>query len=206
MITISQRDAHIGTAIPFRTQYHGEDHVAGADVPISAVLLDPAELNMLLQEPLAHRSLFAKRAGSTLDDPLFKGLKPLQLTDKIEGANVCLFVGIERRAIDLGTCKLKNITLEPKTGGLTELSCTVQTTPTLDKRIAILLEHMDAGAQIEIGYEHNAQQGELPMGANVVVNGNGAHEEGAAFEAAAKEQVAAFKRGRAKKAARKGAH
>lgn len=200
--TISKRDAHIGTNIPFRTQFHGDDPVTAGDVPVSGIMLGAEELNALLQEPHAHRALFAKRSGSTLDDPLFKGLAPFKLKDKIEAADVVLFVGANSE-VKLGLCKLKNVTLEPKTGGLTELSCTIQSTPTLDKRIAVLLDHMDAGVQIEIGYEHNAHQPELPMGAD-------AHPDPDAknFEEAAKAQVAAFKRGRKSKGKgdRPGAH
>ena len=203
--TISKREARLGTNATFRTQFHGDEPVTGSDVHISGVMLSQEELNALLQEPLASRALFVRRPGSLLDDPLLRGVHPLKLIDKIEAASVTIFVGLEQTPIDLGTCKLKGVTLQPCTAGLTELSCMVQATPTLDRRIGTLLEHMDAGIQVEIGYEHNAQQPQLPMGAAFVAkpgetkpaDGNGD------FEKAATEQVAAFKRGRKAKSAAK---
>lgn len=166
--TLSKREAKLGTSIPFRTEFHGDDPVTASDVPVSGIMLTQAELNDILQEPLASRALFVRRAGSTLDDPLIRGIQALKLIDKIDNASVVVLVGLEQTEVDLGNCKLKGITLEPKTGGLTEMGFKIQTTPTLDKRIATLLEHMDAGVMVEIGYEHNAEQQQLPMGAAVV--------------------------------------
>jgi hypothetical protein len=165
MFTLSKRDARIGTNVKFRNEYHGDDLVQAGDIPISGAYLEPEELGALLQEPRAHSLLFAARPASKLTDPLFKNLAPFRLTTKIESAHVVLFFGTDaQEELRLGVCKLKNITLERKAGGLTELSCLVQATPTIDKRIAKLIEYMDEPIQIEISYEHNAEQPELAMG------------------------------------------
>jgi hypothetical protein len=201
---LPKREAKLGTSIPFRAEFHGDEAVAATDVPISGVMLTQQELCDVLQEPLAARALFVRRAGSTLDDPLIRGIQALKLVDKIDTAKVMVFVGVEQSPVDLGNCKIKGITLEPKTGGLTEMSFKIQANPTLDKRIGVLLEHMDAGVMVEIGYEHNAEQQQLPMGAAAAKEAEKPKDDKAEFEAGAKAQVAAFKNGKKAKAARNG--
>ena|SRR5256885_976963 len=164
MLTLAKRDAKIGRNIPFRTEDHGDEDVKGTDIPINGVHLEPEELNALLQHPHAHNALFKARAGSKLTDPFFRCFAPLRLIDKIEHANVVLYFGAAGHELKLGICKLKDVQLEPKAGGMTELSCKVQSTPTLDKRIAELISHMGKAVQIEIGYEHNAEQPDLALG------------------------------------------
>jgi hypothetical protein len=165
MLTLTKRDAKIGRNINCRTEDHGDEDVKGADIRISGVHLEPEELNAMLQEPHAHNALFKARAGSKLTDPMFRCFAPFRLVDKIEHANVVLFFGVAGKELKLGICKLKGITLDPKAGGMTEMSCLVQATPTLDKRITDLISHMGKAVQIEIGYEHNAEQPDLELGA-----------------------------------------
>jgi hypothetical protein len=164
MLTLSKRDAKIGRNIPFRTQDHGDEQVRAADIRVTGLHLEPAEFNALLQEPRAHSAFFVTRAGTRLMDPLIRSFAPFQLLGKIEQADVVLYLGLGNVEVKLGTCKLKSVCLELKAGGMTELSCTVQTTPTLDKRIAQLIDHMGSSVQIEITYEHNAEQPDLALG------------------------------------------
>lgn len=163
MLTLSRRDAKIGRNIPFRTQDHGDEPVRACDIAVSGLHLEAGEFNALLKEPRAHNAFFVTRPGSKLMDPLIRDFKPFELTDKIEHADVVIFVGLQGSEIKLGTCKLKGVSLELKAGGMVEFSCTVQTTPTLDKRIAQLIDHMGSSVQIEISYEHNAEQPDLNL-------------------------------------------
>jgi hypothetical protein len=191
-VTISRRDAKLAGNLPIRTQYHGDEPVKACDLRITGIMLTAGELCAMLREPDAHKALFVRRAGMKLDDPLLKRIAPLKLEDRIDSAEVVLFTGLDGVELRLGMSKLKGITLEPKEGGLTEMSCLVQATPTLDKRIATLVDQLDAGVQIEIRYEHNAEQPELAMSGEKAKGG----EEGEKFEQAAKAQVDAFNRGR----------
>jgi hypothetical protein len=161
--TLSKRPAKLGTNLPFRTEFHGDDSVTAGDVAINSVMLDDSELCVLLQEPLAFKALYKSRPNSTLFDPLFPGLKPLKLTDTIDEASLVVYVGVEQGVIELGTTRLKNITLEPTAGGMTAMSFTAQCTPTLDKRIGELLDHLAAAIHIEVAYKHNAKQSALQL-------------------------------------------
>lgn len=164
-MTLSRRDAKLGPGINCRTEKAGDSAGAKAtDLTLSGIHLAPEELCAFLREPLAHKALFVTRAGSKLTDPLFKQIAPLQLVGKLDHAVVTLYTGLQGEEIKLGICKLARRTLEPKIGGMTELCCQVQATPTLDKRIAALLEAMSASVQVEITYEHNGEQPELQMG------------------------------------------
>lgn len=161
--TISKRNAKLGTNLPFRTEFHGDNSVTAGDLAIKGVMIDDNELCALMHEPLAFRALFKSRPNSVLHDPLFPGIKPLKLIDTIDEASMTVFVGVEQTPIELGVTKLKGITLEPQPGGMTAMSFTAQCTPTLDKRIGELLDHLDAGVFVEISYAHKPQQQGLPL-------------------------------------------
>lgn len=208
--TIPRRDATLGSNIPFRTQHHGDLKVRAGDVPFSELILDARELGELLQEPLAHRALYVKLPGAALEEPFIRAIDVIPLAIKLSG-RVSVFSPLGDHEIDLGLCTITKLKIERKTGGLTALQGAIQTTPTLDSRIAELIDRMGEKVQLAIAYEHEAEQQQLPMGEGAEGTGNGdaAPVNGSAdpqFEAAAKEQVAAFKRGRRAKSARKGAH
>lgn len=172
VVTLSRRDAKVGPSINCRTQREGDAAGAKAtDLSLSGIHLSADELNAMLREPLAHRALYVTRAGTKLADPLLKQIGPLSLLGKLEHAVVTLYIGVDAREIKLGICKLARRTLELKTGGMTEFSCQVQAVPTLDGRIAPLLDSMASNVQVEIDYEHNAEQADLAM------TGNGDDEE-----------------------------
>ncbi len=208
--TIPRRDATLGSNIPFRTQHHGDVKVRAGDVPFSDLILDARELGELLQEPLAHRALYVKVPGATLEEPLIRAIEIIPLAIKLSG-RVSVFSPLGDHEIDLGFCTITKLKIERKTGGLTALQGAIQTTPTLDSRIAELLDRMGEKVQLAMTYEHEPEQEELPIGEGAQSSGNGEAEPAKdsadpEFEAAAKEQVAAFKRGRRAKSAGKGAH
>jgi len=163
-LIISRRDALLGPSINCRTQKAGDEAGAKAtDLALSGIHLSAEEFCAILREPLAHKAYFVQRPGSRLLDPLFPRIAPIALIDKFEHAVVTLYAGLQGTEIKLGICRLARIHLQPKTGGLTEMSCQVQATPTLDKRIATLLDAMAAAVQVEITYEHNAEQPDLAL-------------------------------------------
>lgn len=167
-LTITQRDAKIAGGLNVRTEYHGKDPVRAMDIGISGLRIDRHELCALLGNPEAYVCLFHQRGASELWDPEFPQLEPLRISEKIEAANVVLFVSVDFQRVELGLCKLKSIVLTPEAGGLTETAFTVQATPILDGRITQLLERLDTPLQIEISYQHNPQQASLDIGSEAV--------------------------------------
>lgn len=212
---LSRRDAELAKHIGFRNRQEGDLTVKGCSIRFSKLMIDQAELADLTQEPLAGRALFCKRAGSVLDEPLFKTLGTIPVTTHLSG-RAFLYSTLGTDEIDLGIVTITNIKLEPSTGGLTAVSGVIQATPVLDSRVAEFIDRMGSNVQLALTYEHEAEQQDLPLGngEQPPADSGEATQDGAdpprsadpEFEAAAKAQVAAFKRGRKAKASGKGAH
>lgn len=163
MLNLDKRAAQIGNAIPCRSEMHGEDSVTALDIPLSGVMIGEHELNALMQDPYAYAVLFNARNGDKLPEPSLKNIKPLSLTEKVEGANVTIIHGVTSETIKLTNVKIAKIKLEPKVGGLTELCFSVQCTPDLNDQVAKLLGRLNSTVEISIdGGQFGAQQ-ELPL-------------------------------------------
>lgn len=162
MLTLSNRTCRIGVSVNTRTEVHGEDSVTALDIPLTAIMLDANELNMLLQEPHAYQVLFNTRDGGKFVEPVFRVLKALRLADKIEGASVVLALG-SGAALKLTGCKIAKVELAPQVGGLTEMSLQVQCTPKLDSSIARLLEKLNCDVEVEIHADGYGDQKPLPL-------------------------------------------
>jgi hypothetical protein len=182
---LSQRSAKIGNAINTRAEMHGEESLTAVDIPLTDIMLDANELNALLREPYAHRALFDQRRG-VLCEPLFKHLKPLALADKIEGACISITHGVAAEVLTLAAVKLAKIKLEPRVGGLTAMSCTVQALPELNADMAHLLERLNAQVEVAIDGGEWGAQAELPL--------NQAGEDEALLNASASDVGAALAR------------
>lgn len=169
-LTISQRDAKIagGLTVRSRSQSTSDDRVRCTVLVISGITLDDQELNALLGDEEAHMSLFRSRDGSSLKDPVCPQLDPLSLDEEIQESQVTLYVSVDRQPIDLGLSILKNIKLARRPGGTTEMTLSIESTPTLDGRIAQLLDQLDTLVQIAISYAHNPQQASMDLGSEAV--------------------------------------
>jgi hypothetical protein len=149
---ISKRPCKIGTSINTRTEKHGDEDVPACDIPLVGIMLQAEELNALLGDQNAHKSLFAKAKGGAPQEPLFRQLKPFVLRDRFEDGAVTLTLGLNGDEIEFDDVTLARVTLEPRTGGLTELSVQVQCSPPVeDMARAIAFLNCDADAEIEFG-------------------------------------------------------
>lgn len=159
---LAKRPAKIGNAIQSRAELHGEDSVTAIDIALTDIMLSRDELNEIMREPAASAALFNGTEDKLLE-PLFKHIRPLQLAEKIEGASIVITHGVEAETIRLAPVKLAKIKPEPKIGGMTAMSCTVQATPDLDEDLAHLLGRLNSSVEAEIdGGQFGAQQ-ELPL-------------------------------------------
>lgn len=190
--TLDWRDCDLPTNINFRTQKHGDENVQATDIRVSGIGVSKAEFEEFAQEKYASRGLWAASGRGKPEQPTLTRFEPLKLTDAIESARVRIRVGGEE--INLGVSKLKAVTFVRKVVGSSDgdaaMSCMVQSTPTINAKLAALIAGMDGKARIWIEYEHNAEQLEAFEG-----DEKGAKDENAEFEAAAKKQVDAFNRG-----------
>lgn len=167
MITLVKRPCYIGASINVRTELHGEEPVPAFDLPLTGLMIEAEELNSLLEEPHAHRLLFNVRSGGKLSEPVFRALKPLQLEHKFEGCRVTILFGANRKDLVIEDCTVAKVKLEPQAGGLTMLSCVVQTSGHAAD-LNRLVEKMKGEIDVEIEFGEAAQsdkdrQQDLPI-------------------------------------------
>lgn len=106
MLTLSTRPAKIGNQIQSRGENHGEDSVTAIDIPLTNVMLDEREFNALMGEPNAFNAFFDRSRG--LAEPAFTRLKPLALSEKIEGARVTIKHGLQAEELHLTNARREN--------------------------------------------------------------------------------------------------
>jgi hypothetical protein len=157
MLTITPRACQLGETINPRAERHGTERVPACDIPLDGIMLSEEELNAVLDEPYAHRSLFTDKAGHL--EPNLPQVEALCLRKKLTGAAVTLLLSTtgKGKSFELTDCKLKSLKLEPLSGGATKLSMTVQTAgdhvPKLTGELTALLgQHLTvsvSGGEVE---------------------------------------------------------
>lgn len=162
MLSISQRPAHIGSSVNSRVEKHGDDDVTAFDIPITGIPLEAEEINQLLQDPHAWDKLYDPRSGGG-HDPAFPLLAPFKLKHKIESATVLIRFGLQRTALQLTDCTIAKVIIEPTAGGTTLVSLQVQCTPTLDKSMTNLFEHLGGDCELELHVAGYGDQQPLPL-------------------------------------------
>lgn len=170
MLTLEKKVCKIGTSINTRRQIHGEEPVPAMDIPISEIMLERDELQAIYDDITVWDNWFDHRAGDKLPEPAnwLKQSKPIGFADKFKDSQVILYVGLKPEIITLVNVKLARLNFEPKVGGLTAMSLTIQATPDMAKA-AKIFDHMDHTAHIaiEIGERDEGDtvknQPELPM-------------------------------------------
>jgi hypothetical protein len=191
--TLARRDCKLPRSIHFRTQDHGDENVQASDIRVTEIELSEDEACALAQEKYFTRGLFVTGGRGKPDKPLLSKFAPLKLADTIESARVTLYLGPNAGGeFKLGVCKLKGVELTLDAGRKILMSCLVQSTPTLDRRIGDLVSRMNSGAQITIAYEHNAEQLEADVTADQPTKSDPENDK---FEADAKAQIDAWNRG-----------
>lgn len=126
-LNLNKRSAEIGGSINTRTERHGEELVPGVDIPVTGLMLDKEELNILLEDEFAHDCLFTDARGKQLE-PRFLNVAPIVVLGKFEEASVTISLQGEDGLL-LKPAKISKIILEPQVGGLTLVSCTIQANP-----------------------------------------------------------------------------
>lgn len=176
MLTITKRPCHIGGHMNATTEKHGDEDVPALDIALDGMMLSANELNALLSDPHASAALF-NREGGQLAEPMFPHFKPFVLKQRYEGATVRLVVGgLTQTEVALHECKLRRITLEPQTGGMTQLSLAVRARPDADL-MAVLLESMNTDADVEIADAQVAEKGDKQRDLPLSTAGEGEEPE-----------------------------
>jgi hypothetical protein len=161
-LNLTKRPAKIGKSVNTRTEMHGEDEVPGQDIQLSGIVLNAEELALVTDEDTAGAGFFKMDGDQYV--PRIVALDPVTLSHKFERATVKMSGG----GLPITTyrnAKIKSIVLEPQTGGMTLMSCTLQVNPEngdpsaqmlINKKISVTIK-----AELE---EEEGDDPELPLG------------------------------------------
>lgn len=143
---------------------HGEEEVTAFDIPVEGITLRPEAVNQLLEDPYADRWLFNDKGGTR--EPSTRKFEPFRLRDTYEGATVSMKFGDD--TFTFTECRIKDVELEPRTGGDTLLGFSVRVRPENDKQILQLLGHQNREVNIDItdariAVKGGRKQQELPL-------------------------------------------
>lgn len=163
MLSLSTRDARLGQKYSGKPLKASEpDSPRVMTFEIEDIELDAQELNVLLQEPHAHASLY----NHTRDGirPFLKCFKALELEGSIEGAYVALSWISASVDFKFTTAKLSavKLTLGPDEGK-TFMRAKVTVEPTLDESLAELVAHMGHPVTVELRGEPPGAQQDLAL-------------------------------------------
>lgn len=166
-MTLTIRPCKLGNSKNDNTEHHGEERVHTSTFALNGLMLEAEELNSMLAEPKAHKALFVRR--DKIDEPVLRDCDPIGLKSKYEGCTVTITLGgLSRVELPLDDCRLSKFVLEPKVGGLTELSLAVLCSPD-DEQVTLLRKWLDSEVEAEIVFGNKAtekakrKQRELPI-------------------------------------------
>ncbi len=203
-LSLTKRPAKIGKSVNTRTEMHGQDEVPGQDIPLVGIVLNVQELVAVTDEDTAGTGFFKMDGDQYV--PRILALDPQTLAHKFANATVKISGG----GIPVTTyknAKIKSIVLEPQTGGMTLMSCTLQVNPKngdpsaqmlinakISVSITAVLEEEEAGDP-ELPLDHQDSAGDaVPLGDDVVPTNPDVEETrlsrtGRQIQASAKKQA-----------------
>lgn len=162
MLTITQRECRLGAKYSGKLVEKDGDEHRTVKFELENIVLEANELNALLGEPHAHRALYdTSRSGVR---PFLKCLKALELAKACESARVTLSWSMGAEQVVFPDAKLTKLKLELQEGGLTAMSCVVESEPALDETLTELLARLGHGIEVEIHAEQYGAQQDLQLG------------------------------------------
>lgn len=161
-LNLSRRPAKIGKSVNTRTEMHGSEEVPGQDIPLSGIILSAEELCAVTDEETAGTAFFKMDGDQYV--PRILSLNPGSISHKFVGAKVRLSGG-GLPATLYTNAKIKGITLEPQTGGMTSMACTLQVNPEAFHPSAQQLINAKVSISIKAELEEEApdDEPELPL-------------------------------------------
>jgi hypothetical protein len=160
-LNLTKRPAKIGRSVNTRTEMHGKDEVPGQDIPLSGIVLNAEDLCAVTDEESAATGFFKMDGDQYV--PRVLALDPVTLSHKFENATVKI-TGGGLPVTTYRNAKIKGIVLEPQTGGMTLMSCTLQVHPENGDPSAQLLINAKISITIKAELEEEeADDPELPL-------------------------------------------
>ena len=161
-LNLTKRPAKIGKSVNTRTEMHGKDEVPGQDIPVTGIVLNAEELCAVTDEETAATGFFKMDGDQYV--PRILALNPTQLGHKFSNATIKLSGG-GLPVTTYKNAKVKSIVLEPQTGGMTLMSCTVQVNPENGDPSAQMLINAKVSITIkaELEEDQDDDQPDLPL-------------------------------------------
>jgi hypothetical protein len=150
-LNLSLRPAKVGNQIRNNGEMHGEDSVTAMYIPLKDIMLTKEELNILAGD----ETFWLRRFNGSPD----RLPEPLDVADwdveetfkhKLEGATVRFVYGVDNSEIKFSACTLTKIRTVRQPGGMTSMSCELQTVPVLNESAAKFLSQINHTLQVEI--------------------------------------------------------
>lgn len=168
MTALALHDPHAQMGkISNNLEKHGEEDVTAFSVPLQIGL--PEEQLDALMGKYFHRSLYNRKGEVWEIVDGFRRCEPIVLTDTYEGLNAALVFPGDDDGLKFAECKLRKLVLEPKHGGITQLTCSLYLRPGLGDENLVLQEHQRRAVSItisggKIALKKNPGQPDLPFG------------------------------------------
>jgi hypothetical protein len=162
MLRISQRVCKLGDKYAGKKDPEGE--ALSLKVRLEEITLDREELNAFCDDPHAWTRYFD--TSNNPPKPVEDRFKPRELKKPWEGAYVVLWYEFGKSKVEFKNAKLSNITIEPRLGGDTFLSCTVEGEPALDRKFTDIIARIGGSIECEIHADRPEDQKELPINAH----------------------------------------
>ena len=161
MLTLDRRTCEIADDYAGKGIERDGQKIRTITVRLDKIELEERELNALLGEPHAYRSLY-NISGDRVT-PFLRCFKALEFDKALEGVYVALTYGLDEHEMVFTDCKLSKLKLALLEGGKTSMSCKVTITPTLDDTLAELFEQFGTSIECEIRAEVPTAQQDLPL-------------------------------------------
>jgi hypothetical protein len=159
---------------------HGDDYETGFTIPVEELMLSKAELNAFMRDPLCWQSWYDTSKGNRAAEPMpWWGGESFSLAESFEADEGSVIVSGDK-ALEFkssGDPKgddyragivISKINLQPRTGGLTELSCSIYVRPGLGKTNLVLQDHQHREVKLTLidakVAEREKRQPQLPLG------------------------------------------
>ena len=161
-LNLTKRPAKIGKSVNTRTEMHGKDEVPAQDIALYGIALNAEELAAVTDEETAATAFFKMDGDQYV--PRILSLDPQSLSHKFQNATVKLSGG-GLPVTNYRNAKIKGIVLEPQTGGITLMSCTLQVNPELGNPSAQQLINAKISITIKAELEEDEaeDQPDLPL-------------------------------------------
>jgi hypothetical protein len=156
MLKLSKKRCEFGL-IGNRLEHHGDKDVTAFDIRVT-VLLDPDELDELLEDKYAHKALFATKGK--VASPMFPQLDSFSMRHDIEAKDAILIL-LGDYAVPFENVRLKGLVLTPAVGGETELTFKFQCRPQ-PRYITRLLDAQKCEGKISLSKTKVAEKEKAP--------------------------------------------